>query len=75
MPAECCKKFWERIPEDVPVFTLVGWDRLAERTVRFWVSEASMAGVPAAKMQKGINHILWMQEYAEAHPEMMKLPD
>jgi hypothetical protein len=75
MPAECCKKFWKKIPDEVPVFTVVGWDKLAIRTVRCWCALALQEGVNMAKVQKGIDHVGWMEEYAALHPDAMKLPD
>ena len=34
MPAECCKKFFAKVPDDEPVFTVVGHDPFAEDVVR-----------------------------------------
>lgn len=75
MPKDCCKKFWNKIPDDVPVFTVVGWDSLASKTVRFWLAEAALAGVNADKLQRTINHIRDLDEYVANNPEKMKLPD
>jgi hypothetical protein len=75
MPAKCCKEKFTKIPDNVPVFTLIGWDKLGIRTIRFWLAEAAANGVPVTKLRKVLDDLQWFEEYAEKEPGMMKMPD
>jgi len=75
MPTECCKKFYARIPEDVPIFTLVAWDLLALEAIQQWLLKARDKGVSEEKIAKAQQHFdaiaLWQRE----NPSLCKLPD
>jgi hypothetical protein len=75
MPAECCKKFYAKLPEDEPVFTLAGRDKLAIATVNFWIEEAIKAGVNQDKIDRAYKHLIALSDFQNAHPERVKLPD
>jgi len=75
MPAECCKKFWEKIPEDVPVFTLAGWDPLAIDAIITWIALAVEYGVPESKLIRSREHLKAIQQFQKDHPERVKMPD
>lgn len=75
MPAPCCKKFWEKIPDDEPVFTLAARDLLAADTVSFWIGRAKKIGVNAEKIQRAIEHWQLIVGFQSAHPERTKIPD
>lgn len=75
MPAKCCKEFWARIPDDVPVFTLVGYDLLAPEVVNDWLESARRHGVNAEKVEKAKAHLDAMLEYQKANPDKCKIPD
>lgn len=40
------------LKSDEPLFTLRGRDRLAYRTVSYWITLAEVAGVPTAKIEE-----------------------
>lgn len=75
MPMHCCNEGWKKIPENEPVFILRGKDNLAARTVRFWLAEAAASGVNSDKLARVVDHIRWLEEFAENNPEKMHLPD
>lgn len=75
MPAECCKEFFKKIPEDVPVFTLVGYDSLAISTIRFWIDRAEEYGVNHEKIDRAKEHLKAIESYQDSNPKSVKLPD
>ncbi len=75
MPAECCKKFYEKIPDDEPVFTIAGRDLLGPDVIRCWIGRAADNGVNADKLQRAVQHLKWFEEFQAAHPERCHLPD
>ena len=75
MPATCCKEFYAKIPDDEPVFTVVGRDLLAAQTVEFWIERARACGVNDGKILRAQWHLEEMVLFAQQHPERMKLPD
>lgn len=75
MPADCCKEFWNRIPDDEPVFTLAARDILAPETIRFWLEQAEAEGVPEDKLRRARMHLVAIEEFQIAHPERTKVPD
>jgi len=75
MPAQCCKDFWRKLPDDVPVFTIVGYDKLAADTLECWLTFARANGVNRGKINRAQEHLAAIRAYQEAHPEKVKLPD
>lgn len=75
MPRGCCNHFWERIPEDEPVFTLAARDKLAVGTIKKWIELAQRRGVSQFKIDVATAHLEDFQRFATEHPERMKLPD
>ncbi len=75
MPAKCCSDFFARIPDDVPVFTLVAYDQLAIDTVQFWIKRAEEEGVNGDKIERARQHLRAMATFESANPGRMKLPD
>ncbi len=79
MPAECCKKFFEKMlqPEhvDEPVFTLRAQDSLAADIIELWIQKLIIRGGSAEKVAKGVSHLRAMQEWQKAHPDRVKIPD
>lgn len=75
MPAQCCKKFWEKIPNDEPVFTLAARDLLAPEVISFWIDRAKKMGVNPEKIQKAVDHWRAFVGFQTAHPERTKIPD
>jgi hypothetical protein len=58
-----------------PVLTLLGQDALAIETVEHWLKLARERGVNANKIAKVEEHLYAMMEYAQQHPERVKIPD
>jgi hypothetical protein len=75
MPRDCCKKFFARIPDEVPVFTLVAYDKVAAATIRDWMARAKVAGVNPFKIDLAEAHLRDFERYALEHPGAMKIPD
>ena len=75
MPAQCCKEFYAKIPDDEPVFTLAGRDILAAQTVALWIERARAYGVNEDKILRAQWHLEAMERFEQDHPERMKLPD
>ena len=78
MPADCCKKRWERLlreDPEMPVFNLLGKDALAIETVEFWFKRAKESGVNPEKLQKVQEHLDAMIKFKADHPEKIQLPD
>lgn len=78
MPAICCKERWERLlreDPEMPVFTLLAKDALAIETVEFWLKLAVESGVNQTKISKVQEHLEWLIEWRQAHPERMHIPD
>lgn len=75
MPKDCCKEMWNKIPDDEPVFIIRGKDRLASRTVRYWIEEARNFGVKAEKLARAEEHLMDILNFKKEHPERMKIPD
>lgn len=57
------------------MFTLVGYDKLAARTVQFWIDEAIKEGVNPDKILGAQDHHEAMLTFARDSPDQMKLPD
>jgi len=78
MLLNCCKLKWERLLKetpDMPVFILMGQDKLAIPTVEFWLHIAKASGVNQEKLDKVYVHLEELRKYASEHPERMKKPD
>jgi hypothetical protein len=75
MPRPCCKRFFDRIPDDVPVFTVVAWDPTAVPTVEAWLAEARKLGVNPFKLETVTAHLNELKRWAAANPDKMKVPD
>lgn len=78
MPAKCCVDRWERLMReepDMPVFTLLGKDKLAVETVEFWLQRAKEEGVNDEKLVKVQEHLDALVAYRETKPDHMQLPD
>lgn len=78
MPATCCVNRWNRLMDedpDMPVFTLLGKDRLAVETVQFWMKRAREEGVNEVKLSKVQEHLDALVAFRESRPERMQLPD
>jgi hypothetical protein len=72
---QCCNDFWDRIPKDVPVFTIVAWDATAGQAISDWIDRAISRGVNKDKIARASAHIRAIEEWQEAHPELVKIPD
>lgn len=78
MPAQCCIDRWNRLMKenpDEPVFTLLGRDKLAVQTVKYWLSMARVSGVNQGKLIRVQEHLDALERFAREHPERMKYPD
>jgi hypothetical protein len=78
MPAECCKKRYERLlreDPEMPVFTLLGKDSIAIETVKFWMKRAKELSVNPEKMKKVQDHLDALIKYKQDHPEKIQIPD
>lgn len=75
MPKQCCKEFFNRISDDVPVFTLVAYDQISQETVEFWLKRARELGVNADKLQRSEEHLADIAAWRAANPEKIKVPD
>jgi hypothetical protein len=75
MPAECCKDKWPTIPDDEPVFIIMGKDKLAIETVMNWMDLASEAGVNKGKIVRVREHLDAIARFQQEHPERCKIPD
>lgn len=73
MPMKCCIERWDRLMEetpDMPVFTLLGQDKLAIETVQFWMKRARESGVSEEKLAKVQLHLEALEAW-----KTRKLPD
>lgn len=75
MPAQCCKDFWARIPEDEPTFTIAGRDLFAVEVIGFWIEMAEAEGVNPDKIRRAKEHLAAIAKFQETHPERTKVPD
>lgn len=75
MPAQCCKDFYNRIPDDVPVFTIVAWDKAAPDTVLRWIQRCQELGVNMNKIKRGLAHLNAIVNWQIEHPDRVKIPD
>ena len=78
MPRECCKRFFARIMQmypDVPVFTLVGYDKAAKAAIEAWLKKAEALGANQFKLDVAKAHLADFKRYEQEHPEAMKVPD
>jgi hypothetical protein len=75
MPRQEDREYLEKIPDDEPVFILLGRDKLALQTVAFYRDTAIQNGVNRDKIDRVIQHIRNMIEFRDEHSERIKLPD
>lgn len=75
MAKDCCKELWARVPDDEPVFTIRGKDKLAEYAVEAWIGEAVRAHVDPDKIAQAREHLLDIKRFQKEHPDRVKLPD
>lgn len=75
MPKECCKEFFNGIPDEVPTFTIVAYDQLAVETVHFWLQRARELGVNPDKMRSCEEHLADIVAWRNINPEKVKVPD
>lgn len=75
MPAECCRKFFAKLCDDEPVFTLAGRDKLAPAVVAYWIKLAGVAGVNQDKIARAEQHLQAIHEFQIEHPLRTKIPD
>jgi hypothetical protein len=75
MPSKKQKEFFEKIPQDVPAFTLVATDPLAKATCDFWLRLARALGVNGNKLSRSNADIEAIAKFAVDHPDRMKIPD
>lgn len=59
--------------DDEPVFVLRAQDRLAPRVIRYWASRATVAGVPAGKVNEAYALAAQMEAWQATHTA--KVPD
>lgn len=64
---------FEDIPEHVPVFLIVGWDRAAPDAVRDYAMRASKAGASRELVLRCEQHARAMEDYQARHGS--KVPD
>jgi hypothetical protein len=75
MPAQCCKDFFAKLPDDEPVFTLAARDRLAPEVVDYWIKRARAEGVNEDKLRRSLQHFVAIVKFQRDNPERVKLPD
>ncbi len=75
MPKECCKKTWEKIPEDEPVFILRGKDLLSGIVVEEWIRLAERWKVNDDKLRRAKEHLRDIKEFQSENPDRCKVPD
>lgn len=75
MPAQCCKDLFNRIPDDVPVFTLVAYDELSSDVILYWLKKAEIANVNPDKLKRSRERFEDFLKFRREHPDRMKLPD
>lgn len=75
MPKQCCKDFFNKLSDEVPVFTISGNDKLAPAVVAYWHMLAADHRVNQGKLNRAYEHLLDIEAYQKQHPERVKLPD
>jgi hypothetical protein len=75
MPRSCCTRFFNRIPEDEPVFTLAARDKCAIPTLKEWIKRAEIAGVNPFKIDVAKAHLRDFERFSKENPDIMKVPD
>ncbi len=75
MPKECCKKTWEKIPEDEPVFILRGQDLISGILVEEWIQLAERWKVNKDKIDRAKEHLQDIRIFQLENPRRCKTPD
>jgi hypothetical protein len=75
MPEQCCKDFFDKIPDDEPVFTIAARDELAAYTVADWIVRAEADGVNPDKIARARQHLQDIVEFQSSYPDRVKKPD
>lgn len=75
MPRSCCKNKFPTIPDDVPVFTIIGYDLLAVKTIEKWLELAKKEKVNQFKVDVATAHLEDIKRFQEKYPERCKIPD
>lgn len=75
MPAECCKETWNKIPDDEPVFILMGRDLTAAAAIADWIVRAEKQGVNPDKLRRSREHLTAFNRFKAEHPDRCKMPD
>jgi hypothetical protein len=78
MPAQCCKDRWARLlkeDDDMPVFTLLGKDKIALVAMDAWIAAAKVVGVNEDKMLRVLEHRNAIVQFQQKYPERCKIPD
>lgn len=75
MPKQCCKDTWNKIPDDEPVFILMGRDLTAASRVLEWIESAKAASVNPDKIRRAEEHLADFVNFVQEHPERCKMPD
>lgn len=75
MPAECCKEFFNKIPDDEPTFTIAGRDKIALHVIKAWIDAAKKCGVNKEKIASATRHYNAVAAFQTRYPERVKTPD
>ena len=75
MPMPCCQEFYDKIPEDEPIFILAARDITAPGHVQAWIDKARALGVNDNKVAHAVMHLKWMQDWQARNPQLVKTPD
>jgi hypothetical protein len=72
---QCCKDTFNKVPDDEPVFTLLGRDLTAIPRIADWINEAKARGVNEDKINRAQQHLNDFVEFQHKYPERCKFPD
>lgn len=64
-----------KIPEDMPVFLIIGSDVVGPSSVENWANEAEAIGASEHIVAAARQQAKEMRIYQEHHPELVKVPD
>ena len=63
-----------KMPDDEAVFVLRGKDALAADVISYWIEQAKLAGVPAAKIVRAQGHLYDFIAWQIEHSDLVRLP-
>lgn len=72
---DCNREFYDRIPDDEPIFILAARDLTSIGHIRNWIEQNRAAGCNPAKLANAERHLADFEQFQSEHPERCKFPD